>query len=98
MGVNYKELKKGGFMRQKQPDYFSMRLKCVGGHFTAAQLGTIQTVATEFGKGCVHLTSRQGTAAYNRQSAEDLEKIFGGRKPGFGLRFRQAWRQFRRRS
>ena len=91
MGVNYKELKKGGFMRQKQPDYFSM-------HFTAAQLGTIQTVATEFGKGCVHLTSRQGTAAYNRQSAEDLEKIFGGRKPGFGLRFRQAWRQFRRRS
>ena len=60
MGVNYKELKKGGFMRQKQPNYFSMRLKCVGGHFTADQLGTIQTVATKFGKGYVHLTSRQG--------------------------------------
>ena len=60
MSVNYKELKKGGFMRQKQPNYFSMRLKCVGGHFTAEQLGTIQKVAEKFGKGYVHLTSRQG--------------------------------------
>lgn len=60
MSVNYKELKKGGFMRQKQPNYFSMRLKCVGGHFTADQLGTIQKVAEKFGKGYVHLTSRQG--------------------------------------
>lgn len=60
MSVNYKELKKGGFMRQKQPNYFSMRLKCVGGHFTAAQLATVQSVAEKFGKGYVHLTSRQG--------------------------------------
>ena len=60
MSVNYKELKKGGFMLQRQPDYFSMRLKSVGGHFTAEQLGTIQTVATKFGKGYIHLTSRQG--------------------------------------
>ena len=58
--VNYKELKKGGFMRQKQSDYFSMRLKCVGGHFTAEQLGTIQKVAEMYGKGYIHLTSRQG--------------------------------------
>ena len=60
MSVNYKELKKGGFMRQRQPNYFSMRLKSVGGHFTAQQLGTIQAVAEKFGKGYVHLTSRQG--------------------------------------
>jgi dissimilatory sulfite reductase (desulfoviridin) alpha/beta subunit len=60
MSVNYKELKKGGFMRQKQPNYFSMRLKCVGGYFTADQLGTIQKVAEKFGKGYIHLTSRQG--------------------------------------
>ncbi len=25
MGVNYKELKQGGFMRQRQPNYFSTR-------------------------------------------------------------------------
>lgn len=60
MSVNYKELKKGGFMRQKQPNYFSMRLKCTGGQFTVEQLATIKTVAEKFGKGYVHLTSRQG--------------------------------------
>ena len=60
MSVNYKELKKGGFMRQRQPNYFSMRLKSVGGHFTAEQLAVIQNVAMQFGKGYIHLTSRQG--------------------------------------
>ena len=58
--VNYKELKKGGFMRQKQNNYFAMRLKCIGGHFTTSQLSTIQKVAEEYGKGYIHLTSRQG--------------------------------------
>ncbi|MBR1728709.1 MAG: 4Fe-4S binding protein [Selenomonadaceae bacterium] len=58
--VNYKELKKGGFMRQKQANYFSMRLKSVGGHFTASQLVTVQEVAEKYGKGYIHLTSRQG--------------------------------------
>ena len=58
--VDYKELKKGGFMRQKQKDCFAMRLKSVGGHFTAAQLGAVQQVAEKYGKGYVHLTSRQG--------------------------------------
>ena len=60
MAVDYKELKKGGFMRQRQKDHFSMRLKSVGGHFTAVQLGTVQKVAEQYGKGYVHLTSRQG--------------------------------------
>ena len=60
MAVDYKELKKGGFMRQRQKDCFSMRLKSVGGHFTAAQLATVQQVAEKFGQGYVHLTSRQG--------------------------------------
>ena len=58
MSTNYKELKKGGFMRQRQPNYFSMRLKSIGDHLTAEQLGTIQSVAIKFGKGYVHLTSR----------------------------------------
>lgn len=58
--VNYKELKKNGFMQQIQTDNFSMRLKSVGGHLTAAQLQTIQEVAEKYGNGTVHLTSRQG--------------------------------------
>lgn len=60
MAIDYKELKKGGFMRQKQKDCFSMRLKSVGGHFTAAQLNTVQQVAEKFGAGYIHITSRQG--------------------------------------
>ena len=58
--VDYKELKKGGFMRQIQKDHFSMRLKSVGGHLTAQQLKTIQDVAEKYGHGYIHLTARQG--------------------------------------
>ncbi|MEM5766882.1 MAG: 4Fe-4S binding protein [Bacillota bacterium] len=58
--INYKELKKGGFMKQIQKDRFSMRLKLVGGQLTVEQLNTIQDVAQKYGQGYVHLTSRQG--------------------------------------
>ena len=49
MAVDYKALKKGGLMRQRQKDCFSMRLKSVGGHFTAGQLATVQQVAEKYG-------------------------------------------------
>ena len=35
MAVDYATLKKGGFMRQKQKNNFSLRLACVGGTLTA---------------------------------------------------------------
>ena len=60
MNVNFDELKACGFNRQRQPNYFSLRLKFIGGHVTAQQLGTIQRVAEKFGKGYVHLTTQQG--------------------------------------
>ena len=60
MAVDYKALKAGGLMRMKQKDQFSMRLKAVGGYFTAKQLDTVQQVAEKYGHGYVHLTSRQG--------------------------------------
>ena len=58
--VDYKALKNGGFMRQKQKDNFSLRLKVVGGNLTAEQLVTIANVSKKYGDGHVHLTSRQG--------------------------------------
>ncbi|MDR0615949.1 MAG: 4Fe-4S binding protein [Synergistaceae bacterium] len=58
--VDYKALKNGGFMRQKQKDNFSLRLKVIGGNLTAEQLFAIANVAVKFGAGRVHLTSRQG--------------------------------------
>ncbi len=60
MNVDYAALKKGGFMRQKQKNCFSLRLKVVGGHLSAAQLSAIAAVSEKYGEGYVHLTSRQG--------------------------------------
>lgn len=45
MAVDYSTLKKGGFMRQKQKNCFSLRLKSVGGHLDAKQLATIAEVS-----------------------------------------------------
>ncbi len=60
MAVDYAALKAGGFMRQKQKNTFSMRLRVVGGTVTAEQMSVIQRVADKYGKGYIHLTSRQG--------------------------------------
>lgn len=59
MAVDYATLKKGGFMRQKQKNNFSLRLAVVGGNLTAQNLKTIAEVAEKYGDGHVHLTSRQ---------------------------------------
>lgn len=60
MATDYATLKKGGFMRQKQKNHFSLRLRSVGGTFTAEQLAKVAEVSEKYGKGYVHLTSRQG--------------------------------------
>lgn len=60
MATDYATLKKGGFMRQKQKDQFSLRLGVVGGKVTAPQLAAVTRVAEKFGHGYIHLTSRQG--------------------------------------
>ena len=60
MAADYATLKAGGFMRQKQKDMFSMRLRVVGGTVTVQQLKAIAEAAEKFGHNYVHLTSRQG--------------------------------------
>ncbi|MFC1467273.1 sulfite reductase subunit beta [Verrucomicrobiota bacterium] len=47
-------------IKQKQKGRFALRLRAVGGDLTAAQLQAIASVAEKYGKGGVHLTSRQG--------------------------------------
>lgn len=59
MAVNFKLLKQQGFMRQKQKNKFSVRIRVVGGKLTATQLAGIADIAETFGNGTVHLTSRQ---------------------------------------
>ncbi|HOQ36256.1 MAG TPA: 4Fe-4S binding protein [Acetivibrio sp.] len=57
--VDYKELKKGGFMKQVDKDRFSLRLRVVGGQIKAQQLEKVNEIAQKYGAGYIHLTSRQ---------------------------------------
>ena len=58
--INYADLKKGGFMKQVQKGYGSLRLQVVGGNLTAENIKTVAEVAEKYGRGYVHMTSRQG--------------------------------------
>jgi dissimilatory sulfite reductase (desulfoviridin) alpha/beta subunit len=60
MATDYKALKNGGFMRQIQKELFSLRLNVIVGNMTTDQIPTIAGVADHFGKGHIHMTSRQG--------------------------------------
>lgn len=86
MAIDYASLKKGGFMRQKQKGYFSLRLQVVGGTLTAENLRIIQEVADKYGHGYVHLTSRQGVeipfVRYEDIETVKAELAKGGCKPG----------------
>lgn len=84
--VDYGTLKKGGFMRQRQKDNFSLRLAIVGGTLTAENLKKIAEVAEIYGNGYVHLTSRQGVEIPFIK-LQDIEKVKdslaeGGCRPG----------------
>lgn len=84
--VDYAALKKGGFMRQKQKGYFSLRLAVVGGNLTAENIKTVSEVAEKYGRGYVHMTSRQGIEI-PFISFEDIEEVKaelakGGVRPG----------------
>jgi dissimilatory sulfite reductase (desulfoviridin) alpha/beta subunit len=84
--VDYGALKKGGFMRQIQKDRFSLRLRVIGGQITAEQLKKIGEVAASYGKGYVHLTSRQGVeipfVALGDIDAIKKELALAGVQPG----------------
>ncbi|MDY0386118.1 MAG: 4Fe-4S binding protein [Methanolobus sp.] len=53
-------LKDKGFLSQRQDDYFSMRLHAAGGNLTSEYLRAAADAADRYGKGYVHVTSRQG--------------------------------------
>jgi len=86
MAVDYATLKKGGFMRQKQKNNFSLRLQVVGGNLTAENLIKIAEVAEKYGDGHVHLTSRQ-SVEIPFIKLDDVDEVKeelakGGCKPG----------------
>ena len=66
-------LSRVGMMRQKQPGYYVMRLKAVAGDLKASELACIASVAEKYGKGFVHLSTRQGVEIHYVHS-DNLEK------------------------
>lgn len=72
--VDYKELKKGGFMRQVTKDRFSLRLRVAGGYLKSEHLKKVYEISEKYGQGYVHLTSRQSVEIpYIR--LEDVEAV-----------------------
>lgn len=84
--IDYAALKKGGFMRQKQKGYFSLRIQVVGGNLTSENIRAVADVADKYGKGYVHMTSRQGVEIpfINFENIEEVRAALadGGVKPG----------------
>lgn len=57
--VDIDELKRVGIIAQNQKDTFLIRLRTVGGDLNADELNTITRVSQKYGRGEVHLTTRQ---------------------------------------
>jgi dissimilatory sulfite reductase (desulfoviridin) alpha/beta subunit len=62
MGTNidYKKLKSGGFILQKDPKYFTVRLRIPSGAITSEQMIRLGEIANKYGRGDLHFTTRQG--------------------------------------
>lgn len=60
MTIDYNELKKGGFLKQKQKDNYIIRFRSLAGNLTSDQLRSLADLADKYGKGYVHVTTRQG--------------------------------------
>jgi len=72
--VDYKELKKNGFLKQVQKDRFSLRLRIAGGRIQTEQLKKVYEVAEKYGEGYVHMTARQ-SVEIPFIKLEDIENV-----------------------
>src|SRR5574341_1367473 len=59
------ELKRVGIIAQKQKDTYLIRLRTVAGDMTSLELETVSRVSQKYGKGRVHLTTRQAVEIHN---------------------------------
>jgi len=58
--IDYKDLKKGGYIVQRDPQYFTVRLRVPAGNLISKQLKALADIAERYGNGKIHLTTRQG--------------------------------------
>jgi len=58
--VDFNDLKSGGFIKQRQKDLFTVRLRCPGGRMDTKKLVEISKIADKYSKkGVVHFSYRQ---------------------------------------
>ena len=67
-------LRRRGIIQQKQPGYFTVRLRVVGGRFEAVELTALVGILTKYTLENVHLTTRQGIEIPNVRF-EDIDKL-----------------------
>lgn len=86
-------LKKSGYMKQRQKDLFSVRLRVPCGNLTSEQLKGIGKISEKYGRGKIHITTRQGLQIpdvdINNLDAITYELVTNHTPPGsFGSRVR----------
>ena len=59
INLDFNDLRKGGILKQLQKDYFILRTRIPGGHLKADMLQSFRQIAKKYGKGYVHLSTRQ---------------------------------------
>ena len=72
--VDLEELKKSGYIIQRDGTHFTIRLRLFGGDLTSKQLTAIGEIAEKFGEERVHITTRQSLQIPN-VNYEDLGEI-----------------------
>ena len=85
--IDYRELKRGGVMRQQGEDRFLVRLHLVAGGLSSSQARAVAQAADQYGSGALHLTSRQGIEIPDVSSGAltELKEFLGPHGIGFGV-------------
>jgi len=68
--IDLKNLKAGGFIKERGKDLFTVRLRVPGGRMSVDRLSRIAQVAQKYGKGFVHLSVRQSIELININFAD----------------------------
>lgn len=63
--IDLRNLKAGGFIKERGKDLFTVRLRVPGGRLSVDRLAKIAEVAQKYGKGYVHLSVRQSIELIN---------------------------------
>jgi dissimilatory sulfite reductase (desulfoviridin) alpha/beta subunit len=63
--IDLKNLKAGGFIKERGKDLFTVRLRVPGGRLPVSRLKKIAEVAEKYGQGMVHLSVRQSVELIN---------------------------------